>query len=74
LLQSCHSELLDYIHRTVWASEATFVSNEEVEVADGECLQMQEPDLYCNRNFTLLPRFDRCINVSVLNNNDTLVE
>jgi hypothetical protein len=35
---------------------------------------MQEPDFYCNRNFKPVPVFDKCVDVSLSNNNDTLME
>jgi hypothetical protein len=40
-----------------------FHNNEEVEMAVGEWLRMQEPDFYRDGIFKLVPRWDKCINV-----------
>jgi hypothetical protein len=40
-----------------------FYNNEDVEMAVGERLQMQEPDFYCDGIFKLVLKWDKCINV-----------
>jgi hypothetical protein len=40
-----------------------FHNNEEVEMAVGERLRMQEPDFYRDGIFKLVPRWDKCISV-----------
>jgi hypothetical protein len=40
-----------------------FHNNEEVEMAVGEWLRMQEPDFYRDGIFKLVPKWDKCINV-----------
>jgi hypothetical protein len=40
-----------------------FHNNEEVEMAVGEWLRMQEPDFYRDGIFKLVPRWDKCISV-----------
>jgi hypothetical protein len=40
-----------------------FHNNEEVEVAVCEWLQMQDCDLYHDRSFKLVPRFNRCVSL-----------
>jgi hypothetical protein len=38
-------------------------NNEEVELAFGNWLRIQEPDFYRDGVFKLVPRWDKCINV-----------
>jgi hypothetical protein len=38
-----------------------FHNNQEVEMAVGEWLLMQEPDFYGDGMFNLVPRWDKCI-------------
>jgi hypothetical protein len=80
LLQSFRSELPD--HRTYLSGPLKqrlggrrFHDNGEVEMAVCECFRIQEPDLYQDGNFKLLPRWNKCISMQyqpvLSENNDT---
>lgn len=46
-----------------FSHRGTFRNNKEVEMAARERLRRQDPDLYREGIFQLVPRWDKCINV-----------